>query len=183
MVLVGLQQFVIETFEMQESLAHREVTNAGYDCTWLKEQKEYRTKHGRRLVTVSFLPSYLFVALDIVHDNWRRIIGLRGVKQILGSTPEKPKALPAGDLDEIIARLAASDTAGVEPKDGPKPIRKHLKTDDTVFIDMGAQRPLVAKFLRMTPKERARVLMEYMGGEREAEFDMARVTLAPGQLT
>ncbi len=166
---------------MGEALAYGEVTKLGFNCTWLKAQEEIRTKHGRRIITTSIFPSYLFVAFDLVHSNWRRLVGRRGVKQILGSSPEKPMALPPGELDRIIgsfSALASAPIAGEEPKELKQQI---INAGDTVLIHMGGQAPIVAKVKLPPVKERIRVLMEFMGGIREATFDMARVTLAPNQ--
>jgi len=182
------EHFVIETNMMSEALAQSEVSNLGFDVTWLNTRIELRTKNGRRVIITSLFPSYIFVAFDRRQNYWKRIIQCRGVKQILGSTPDKPQPLPAGALDLIRSRFAAGEFSGVEPKEKkteePKRVlQRRVEEGDLVLVEMGSLGGKVSGVCTMSAKDRVKVLMEFMGGLRQLEFASSRVTLATSNIS
>ena len=103
----------------------------------------------------------------------------RGVKCILGFSPELPTPLRDGALELLRERYAAGDFTNPHPQ--PKIERAKIYEGQRVLVDVG-EKPKLG-ICKLSRKQSIRVLMEYMGGEREAEFDISRVSPAPLQAT
>lgn len=170
-----LAQFVVETFS--DALAHQEVSNAGFRSVWLVVRREVRTRHGRHIITQSLFPGYNFVEFNPYHQHWKTIPKLRGVKSILGPTPEKPQPLPKGALEELRARFAAGEMTSA-PK--PNRITSPLVEGAAVLIDMpGLSDEPLPGICKMSSKECIKVMMSFFGAEREITVSLDRVSLPP----
>jgi transcription elongation factor/antiterminator RfaH len=103
----GAAWYCAETHYGQDDAAIAELGQQRFE-TFLPMVWERRTKGERiRRVEVSMFPGYLFVRFDPSIDPWRRITNTRGVRSILGTTPERPTPLPT----DVIQAIADNATA------------------------------------------------------------------------
>jgi transcription elongation factor/antiterminator RfaH len=96
------QWFVVHTLPSGEVRAENNLKNQGFQAFMPKRQKTVR--HARKLATVEapFFPRYLFVALDIERDQWRKVNGTFGVARLV-MCGDKPQPVPSGVVEALIA--------------------------------------------------------------------------------
>ncbi len=174
-----LRQYVIQTLYSQEALAHEEIQRVGFESVSFLIREEHRTKNGRHFKTVPLFPSYIFASFRIADDNWEKIANCRGVKNILGSDPLTPRALPLGTVEAIRLRFDAGEFNKAEANPVPLPPRSEvprasISSGQRVLVDLGGSE-LKIGICRLSRGERIRVLMTYLGAEREIEVGVSRV--------
>ena len=176
-----LAHYVAQTHSNQERTARDEIDSLGYQVTWFVEHKEYRTKTGRRVQTVSILPCYIFVYFDIVNHEWEEITKCRGVKRLLGSDPSNPEPLRHGAVWELKQRFDAREfkPSLIEPLNVPISVapRAPIEVGQMVLVDDGGAQEKLAK-CTMSEKDKLRVMMSYFGREIEVKVSRDRVRAA-----
>lgn len=130
--------------------------------------EEVTRRRGHRFVRVNkpLFPGYLFVALDPDNAGWRAINSTFGVCRLVCSASDSPTMVPDGLVSGLMQRC---DPAGrLLPAD-------HFAAGEVVRIAEGPFAEYVATIERMSPGERAWVLLDIMGKQ-------TRVTMRPGDL-
>ena len=158
----GARWFVAHVFTGRERAAEGHLKNQGFETFYPVEIRKVR--HARRQVTRerAFLPGYLFVRFDPVHDRWRAINGTQGVKRLIMQF-ERPVPCPRGLVENL---LASADESGVI--DTSDRLRPGLK----VVVQSGPFAEVVGTLERLDNAGRARVLLEIMAGERVVRIDI-----------
>jgi len=95
--------YVVSTQSRGEEKAVCHLQNQGYEVYLPRYLK--RRSHARKIdwVPAPMFPRYLFVAIDLKHEQWLSVRSTVGVSQIIchGDTPTP---IPEGIIDEIRAR-------------------------------------------------------------------------------
>lgn len=100
----------------------------------------YQHQVGRRRATTrSWLPGYMFVEFDVLLDEWRQILRIPGIIEVLGD----PTPLDYGKIEELIERLPSR-----LPKNDPG---ADILIGSTVRILNGVFRDHVAKVCESGP--------------------------------
>ena len=122
-----------------------------------------------------FFPGYLFVRADFQIVAPSKLNTMPGVIRLL-TFDDQPRSIPAAVIEHIRMHVSDIDAHGGLSA-------HHFQPGDTVRLKTGPFRGLEAAFLGpMKPSERARVLVDFLGGLREADVsvdDLERVRSAP----
>ncbi len=170
-----LADFVVQTHHNQERRAHDEIGALGYLVTFLTVREEHRTAHGRTIKIVPLFHCYIFVLLDLANHKWEEITNCRGVKNLLGSDPLSPQPLKHGTLWEIKNRFQAEEIKPIIVEPAPVAFKAApIAVDQKVIVDAGSSKPITG-ICTMSNKDRVRILMEYLGAQREVEMSASRV--------
>lgn len=113
-------------------------------------------RHARQFRTVkaAFFPRYLFVRLDLERDRWRSVNGTSGISQMI-MEGERPKPVPPGVVEDLIAMAGSDGLLDFEPK---------LQPGDSVQILSGAFTGMIGELVKLDPDGRVEVLLGIMGG-------------------
>jgi transcriptional antiterminator RfaH len=129
------------------------------------------TRRNRRRKTPLF-PRYLFVRVDLARTPGQAINTLPGVIHLV-SFGGYPQPLADREVDTLIARLDALNAQGGLPTHAFHP------GDEVRLLD-GPLQGLEAVFIGpMTPTQRVRVLLDFLGTEREAEVALESIERVP----
>jgi transcriptional antiterminator RfaH len=145
--------YLIQCKPRQDARAEENLIRQGFTC-YRPTQRIERIQRGRRSTSVeSLFPSYLFIQLDQLNDNWHPIRSTRGVNQLV--TFGK---LPIAVADDLIEQLqqqlneAPIESATFEP-------------GDRVRINRGSYKELEAIFLSRDGAERIVILLQLLHRE------------------
>lgn len=149
--------YLIHTKPRKETVAEQNLQRQSYEV-YLPLIQQSRRRRGRWLEVIEPLfPRYLFVHLQLGHDNFNPIKYTTGVHNLVHFT-EMPAIVP----DQIIESLrqTADRNTGLHHLNAPL-----FQPGDTVLIDKGPLTGLRAIFLAETGQERAIILLEILGRE------------------
>lgn len=98
--------FVVQTQPQRERLAAQELHNQGFVTFFPVIQHLPVLRKGKLQASrqSALFPKYLFVQLDLAHDQWRSINGTRGVIRLMCMDDEHPSRVP----DPVMSRLLAA---------------------------------------------------------------------------
>ena len=141
--------YVARTGGFLERIAWREITQLGYEAFCPVERVNDRLQ--------PVFPRYLFVRFNIVADQWRLLLAVRGVASFVSFRPDG--RLPAPIDDRIITHTKALlDATGMLVQ---KPKTKLGKT----FAVVNPNSPLQhwSGICTMDAKQRVRLLLDFLG--------------------
>ena len=122
---------------------------------------------GRKQMTeMPYLPGYIFVRFDRGDDRWRGIYAVRGIRTILGATPERPS--PIRD-DAMAILLDRCNGQYVEAKHVDTALSKIIPIGSTVQITRGAFSGYEAE-VSWSHGDRVKVIMSLLGAQREIKL-------------
>lgn len=108
--------YVAQTNPGQERLALMEMQRVGLQAILLTRIYEtaadnVRPWRGQAQRSAPLFPGYLFLQMDVgeVGQRWRLACSRRGVRCLLGPTPEQPMPVPVGIVEELVRRLDAGE--------------------------------------------------------------------------
>jgi transcriptional antiterminator RfaH len=160
--------YAVHTKPRQETVASEHLSRQGFE-THAPVILAPRRRRGRWSEVVQPLfPGYLFVRLDLEHQNTAPIRSTRGVTGLV-RFGGLPTPVPQG----VVERLVAAGTAC----EGAVRLEYLFQPGDRVEIVSGALAGLEAVFLAASGQERVRVLLEMLG--RENRVLLSRHQLVP----
>ncbi len=112
----------------------------------------------KKLVYEALFPGYIFINLDKVHSNWVAVRSTRGVRDLVrfgDHTPTVGDSVIASIMDQV-KDLEQSSTAVCG-----------LAKGDKVKVTSGSFEGLTAIYQQSSGKDRARVLIDFMGRQVE----------------
>ena len=146
--------YVIYTNSGQEFMASAELKKQNFQVYMPVINRV--VKHARKIREVAkpFFPRYIFVYLNTLQDQWKKINYTRGVKNIL-TTGENPARVP----DEIIVELKSLENE--------KGLIKHMPLNsltkgDKVEILSGPLKGKYGRFDGLNDNLRVRILLDFM---------------------
>ncbi len=161
------QWFVVHTKPRREAVAEENLARQGFD-TYCPRICLERIRRYKRVRTIeAMFPRYLFVHLEVGHDNISAIAYTKGVSQLVRFGNE-----PATVPDDVIRLLreSASDPSGLYFELLPEP-----KKGDRVDIIDGPFAGLSGVFYKRSAEERVVILLNVLG-------EQSRVTLRREQV-
>jgi transcriptional antiterminator RfaH len=131
--MTGQLWYVVHTRPNSESKADVNLRRQGFSTYLPRYQRQI--KHARKVevVTRPLFPRYLFVELDLAHDQWRSIQSTFGISQIVLAGGQ-PQALPDGVVAAIRAREAEDGYVKIGLPAGLKP-GSRIRLLDGAFAD------------------------------------------------
>jgi transcriptional antiterminator RfaH len=163
--------YAVQTKPRRESLAEEHLARQGYDVH-LPLLESARRRRGRwRPVVEPLFPGYLFVKLDLRHDDWAPIRSSRGVATGLVRFGGVPRSVPEGVVEGLLA--AGTGAGGALRRDHP------FRAGDRVEIVAGPLAGLRAVFLAPTGAERVQLLLEMLGRQNRVVLSRHHLTPAP----
>lgn len=154
-LVCGERWYVVRTLPCREAMARMQLEAQGFRAFLPRYAKI--TRHARRLMAVNapFFPRYLFIALDIGRDHWRRVNGTFGVASLLAAN-DRPMAVPVGVVESLGAQCGA---------DGNLCLPETLAVGARIQILNGPFANLVGQLARVDGGGRVQVLLNLLGGE------------------
>lgn len=148
------QWFVVQTQPNSERRAAAHLARQGFEVYFPRYLK--RRSHAGKvdMVAAPLFPRYLFVAIDLVTQQWRAIRSTVGVAQLV-CYGDRPAAL----ADDIIADLRRrEDGHGLVQLNGSA-----FKPGEKVRVVVGAFADHLGMFESMGDSERVAVLLDLLG--------------------
>ena len=157
---------VVRTHAHRESLAASALGEQGFAVVCPRMLRTVR--RSRRLVDrlVPLFPGYVFVALDGGPQAWRPINSTRGVRALLSAAGGRPSTLPAGFVEEVLARSSA---------DGVVAPPANLAPGQRVRVRSGAFAELVGQVVALDEAGRVGLLLSLMSREVRVTLPAAAV--------
>ena len=145
--------YAVHTLPVSELKAASNLNSQEFRTFLPKRQKTVR--HARKLLTVeaAFFPRYLFVALDLNRDPWRRVNGTFGVSRLV-MRGDGPQPVPPGIVEAL---LASCDERGLFRH------RLQLRIGDSVRMMDGPFAERLAVLDRLDDDGRVHILLDLMG--------------------
>ena len=149
----GERWYAVYTQPLNEACAEQHLNNQNFMTFMPKRLKTVR--HARKLNTVEapFFPRYLFVALDLSRDPWRRVNGTCGVSRLV-MCGDAPQAAPWGVVETLIA---SADTRGILH------LNNNLTIGGPVRLLAGPFAEQLAILDHLDESGRVRVLLDILG--------------------
>lgn len=147
--------YAVHTQPQRESLAAEQLRRQDFEVFHPRQTRTVR--HARRVTErqVGYFPSYVFVALDVGTQLWRRINGTRGVRSLV-MTGDRPAKAASGFIEAL---RAACDDQGLL-------VRQDLwKGGEQVRVLSGPFADQLGVIDRLDGPSRVRVLMSLLGAQ------------------
>jgi transcriptional antiterminator RfaH len=146
-------------FERRAALALEELFGV---ATYLPELRSTIRGHTQ---TTPYFPGYLFARVDLEEVAPNRINSAPGVVRLV-AFDNQPQPIPAPAIQLIEQRLSELNAQGGM-------LAHSFRPGDTVRLKRGPLQGLEAVFVGpMKPIERVRILIDFLGQQREAEVDV-----------
>jgi transcriptional antiterminator RfaH len=149
--------FVAHTQPNKEQLAQQHLLSQDYEV-YLPLYKRLR-KHARKVdtVLVPLFPGYIFVALDLLRDQWRQINGTRGVTHLI-TQDGIPIALPV----DVVAALRSQETEGLVSLSS----LSLFDQGQEIQVKEGFFSGYTGVFEKMDDKQRVNLLLTFLGQQQ-----------------
>ncbi len=151
----GERWYAVRTLPRREVRAYAQLDNQGFRAFLPQGVKTVRHARKFTTVTAAFFPQYLFVTLDLMRDLWRSINATIGVASLV-MQGDVPHPVPHGVVETLVDLTDAR---------GLLQFGQELQIGDRVRVTAG---PFAEKFAicaRLDDSDRARVLLDIMGGQ------------------
>jgi transcription antitermination factor NusG len=152
----GEQWFAVQCKGSREHGAAIQLHNQGFRVFLPLREKTWRHAHRIEVRRVPFFRGYLFVALDLDHDQWRSINGTIGVQRLVTAGGDaRPVPLPRGVVETW---QGETDDQGCLRRVEP------LRVGQAVRIESGPFGDRLGELVDLDDAGRVRVLIEILGG-------------------
>jgi transcriptional antiterminator RfaH len=113
-------------------------------------------RHARRFRTAraAFFPRYLFVHLNPDRDRWRSVNGTYGVSRLV-MAGDRPAPVPVGVVESLQLLTNSAGCISMQPL---------LQPGQKVRVLSGPFAEMIGELARVDASQRARVLLDIMGG-------------------
>ena len=155
-----VQWYVVRTKPHQELLAWVNLERQRYQC-FCPQVKHWRIRYGKRqLCEAAFFPGYLFIRLDLASMNTAPIRSTRGVSGLVsfGSC-----IMPVPEDVINVIRMRISDDGFITGE------QSDFICGQEVHVEDGPMTGIDAIFKAKKGEDRALLLLNILGGQREVE--------------
>lgn len=163
--------YAIQTKPRQEEVARVNLERQGFQVYLPRIQLKKRRSHQWQVVIEPLFPGYLFLNVDLDHDNIAPVRSTIGVRAMVRFGVERV-AVP----DEVIEYLQQREPAGSSDVDSSNP----FKPGDRVRILSGPFGGLEAVYEMNRSDDRVLLLIEFLG--RQSRVKVAVDDVAPAKL-
>jgi transcriptional antiterminator RfaH len=153
---------VVTSHPYAERLAKENMENQGFEVylpMMLQAGKATRQQPEPPPVVRPFLPSYMFVQLDLTKHGWRRLFSTRGVRSLI-MAGERPALVGDTELSVIRNREEGGFIKMMRPEDAPRTFEKGQRVR---LNDGGPFHGFDALFEQYLDKNRCEVLVMCFG--------------------
>jgi len=161
--------YVIKTKPRQEYRALENLGRQNYDCYLPELDVEKVNRQCKLLVKEPLFPSYLFIKLNNLEQNWHPIRSTRGVSHIVRFN-DYPTALRDEFVESIRSRLEID-----------RPKVAYLNPGERVRIVEGSFAHLEAIFLANDGDGRVMLLMNILHSEQRLSFPVTSVRIVANE--
>lgn len=152
--------YVVQCRAQQQFRAEQNLLQQGYVCFLPVVQVE-RIKRGKRVVqTEPLFPSYLFIHLNCLDDNWAPIRSTRGVLRLV-SFGAQPIAVPQDWIERLQQRVAEA------------PCLSELQQGDRLQVNLGPYAGIEAVFMAFDGAERIIILLNLLNQPQKVKVSLA----------
>ncbi|MGB5716915.1 MAG: transcription/translation regulatory transformer protein RfaH [Gammaproteobacteria bacterium] len=155
--------YAIHTKSRQETLAAENLRRQAFEIYLPKIKQAHRNRLKWLDRIEPLFPRYLFIRLDLGHDNIAPIRSTRGVSKLV-SFNGLPATVPEPIIDALI-QLSDPDTELLPPKE------TLLETGQSVTIVDGPLQGLEAIFKAHDSKRRSIILLDILGKSQQVRID------------
>ncbi len=150
----GKRWYLVYAKPRQEEIAKVNLERQGY-VTYLPKTRQRRKRMGKPLICVEPLfPRYLFIALDVLRDNWAPIRSTIGVSGLVRFGAE-PAVVPTDLVDMLRSRDDAEGVQQLPPTD--------FREGDRVRVGEGPLAGYEGLFLARSGRDRVTILLDIVG--------------------
>lgn len=162
--------YVVEALPRSEERAALNLQRQGMP-TYLPRYLK-RRRHARRVeqVPAPLFPGYLFVALDVAAEPWRRVNGTFGCRHLV-CDGEKPAPLPRG----VVRALRAREEGGFVQLGAPADA---FRRGDRVRIVEGPLAERMGLVDSVTDAQRVVLLLDMLGRRVKVQLDSGLISAA-----
>ncbi len=149
------QWYVVHTHARNERTAYDNLIRQGFKA-FLPEYLRNR-RHARKVDTVRapLFPCYLFVSVDVVHEQWRSILSTIGVGRLI-CRGDLPLAVPPGVVEAIQDRADSEGLVTLRPS-------IQFRRGDPIQITAGAFAAQTGFFECVSDEDRIVLLLDMLG--------------------
>ncbi len=151
----GERWYAVRTLPGREMRARSQLENQGFRAFLPRGVKTVRHARKFSTVTAAFFPQYLFVMLDLTRHRWRSINGTICVAGLV-MQGNLPHPVPHGVVETLVDLTDAR---------GLLQFGQDLRVGDRVRVTAGPFAERFAICARLDDSDRARVLLDIMGGQ------------------
>jgi transcriptional antiterminator RfaH len=153
--------YAVHTKPMQDARAEEHLRNQGYEV--FHPLVKLRRRRAGRMVEVveSMFPRYLFIHLEVAHDNWAPIRSTRGVAGLVRWGNHVP-TVPEAVIEDLRTRAAGTADGCLDLT-----LESDLKPNEKVYITDGPFSGHEALFKARNGDERVIVLLNLMQRQHE----------------
>jgi transcription elongation factor/antiterminator RfaH len=152
-LLGGERWYVVHTQPCCEFRAAMNLYNQKFAIFLPKRYKTIRHARKLRSVEAAFFPGYLFIALDLARQQWRRVNSTFGVNRLV-MQGDRPHPVPDGIVEAL---RATADDRGILR------LSEHLRIGSRVRLMAGPFAEHLAILDRLDGGARVRVLLDILG--------------------
>lgn len=145
--------FLAQLKPNSSKIAERNLNQQGFK-TFLPMEEQTRQRNGKFVTTLRPLfPGYIFVAFDVTRGLWQAVNSTSGITKLV-RFGEKPAAVPLDLVSQLVLRC--DDQGKLLPL-------QSLTPGDQVTLTKGPFANLLAEVEKISPNQRAWVLLDVMG--------------------
>lgn len=158
--------YVAETHPRKELWAIEHLARQGFATFFPRFRKDPARRQRDGAVLSPAFPGYVFVAFDQAMHGWGSINSTRGIKRLVGPTPNRPQPVPQPAMELLQKRCR--DGIMVNLID-------NLKPGNWVRINTGPLANKIAQIESLDCKGRISVLFEILGSHQVITLDRGDV--------
>jgi transcription antitermination factor NusG len=151
-----------------------DVAAMGFDVYQPRERAMKMRRRKRVEIVEPLLNGYVFVRFDEFHDDWQRLLDVRGVENVLSNCDR-----PSRVSNLTVETLRRAELAGAfdrRPDSSPFKIGELVRIAEGPFAGLQAHvQHLIAKLRSTTATKRVKVLMQFLGNATVIELPVASV--------
>ncbi len=154
-----------------DAIAERNLARQGF-VTFRPLERQTVVRGGRFVTqTRAFFPGYMFVHYPSDNAPWSLINSTYGVARLV-KFGERPAPVPAQIIGEL--RAACDEDGAITSSD-------ELAAGAEVEVQSGSFASFVGRIERLAPRDRALVLIDFMGTQTRVNLPVANLRVAPGR--
>jgi transcription elongation factor/antiterminator RfaH len=165
--LTGQRWHAVHTLPMKEDHAQFHLENQFFSTFVPRRPRTVRHARKTKTIAAPYFPRYLFVALDLSMDPWRKVNGTFGVSRLV-MRGDEPQPVPKGVVETLVALTDSQGFLKLEDK---------LKIGGSVRLMAGPFADHLAILDHLDDTGRVSVLLEILG--RRVRVDTTAGNLLP----
>lgn len=160
--------YVVKVKPREEHIAVINLRNQGFETFYPCIIGTKRVFSAVRSVKRPYFPGYMFVAFNLVQDQWKKILGTRGVAGMLGLMGDQIIALPAG----YVEALMDESIGGVMAEENLDAVTTKFCAGDKIVISEGPMAGMTGEVIDCK-KDRLSMLFTLLGRQNKVNIPVS----------